>query len=306
MSFVENESDSRIISYEMRTVALIDILGFSDLVSRSTQNAAFLSKLYHALGIVEHQGRVWVAQAFTKPADSPEEKKAKIDAMDFRSHAFSDCIVLSQRGTFVVPLFISVAQLMMALMDLGVLVRGGISFGPLYHDTSVVFGPALIEAYQLENRCAKFPRILVSEPVFIASQEGIVFFADQGSHAVYRPCEFLRRDSDRLYHLDCLTTALISPSAVIGADNAELKVRLERIAELVREEFQQNPGAIDTRAKWGWFLEYFNDFVRIRTSHLSELAVSPIGCEDDAMDPVVTWDRLRGDYFRRGSKDPED
>lgn len=294
----DNQLDKSAISYEIRTIAFIDILGFYDLVSRSAQNAAFLKKLYNALKIVEYQGRVWVAQAFTNPKDSPEQKKAQIDAMDFRSHAFSDCIVLSQRGTFVVPLFISVAQLMMALMDLGVLVRGGISIGPLYHDTNVVFGPALIEAYKLESRSAKFPRILVSDHVYIASQDGIVYFHDQGNSAVYRPCEFLRRDSDRQYHLDCLTTALISPAAVIGSDNAELLVRLRKISSVVHEEFSKTSGTIDTKAKWGWFMEYFNDFVCIRTSHIPELALPPVVYEDDSMDPAFTWDSLRTNYYR--------
>jgi len=297
MNSSENQLDRSAVSYEIRTVAFIDILGFSDLVSRSVNDAVFLNKLYDAVKVVEYQGRIWVAQASISPNDSPEQKKVQIDAMDFRSHAFSDCIVLSQRGTFVVQLFISVAQLMMALMDLGVLVRGGISIGPLYHDTNIVFGPALIEAYKLESRSAKSPRVLVSEQVFIASQNGIVYFPDQGTSAVYRPCEFLRRDSDRQYHLDCLTTALISPAAVIGSDTVELGTRLERIAAVVRDGFKKDTGTIDTRAKWGWFMEYFNDFVRIRTSHIPDLTLSPIECEDDTMDPAYTWDELKTHYY---------
>jgi hypothetical protein len=282
----------------MRTVAFIDILGFSDLVSRSVQDTAFLGKLHSALRIVNHQGRAWAAQALAVPGE--EGTGAQIREMDFRSQAFSDCIVLSQRGTFGVPLFISVTQLVMALLDLGVLVRGGVAIGPLYHDASIVFGPALVEAYHLESRCAKFPRILVSESLFTASQEGIVFFPEQGTQAAYRPCEFLRRDSDRLYHVDCLTTALISPSAVIGADEAALGIRLKKIAALAREEFQRKPRVVDTTAKWGWFLDYFNDFARIRTSQLPDLAVAPIPISDDEMDPVVTWEHLRKEFFRRG------
>jgi len=234
---------------------------------------------------------------------SQEAVKAQLAALDFRSHAFSDCIVLSQRGAFVALLFISVAQLAMALLDLGVLVRGGVALGPLYHDGSVVFGPAIIEAYHLESRCAKFPRILVSESVFAASQEGLVAFPDQGPQAAYRPCEFLRRDSDRLYHLDCLTTALLSPPAVIGADDGELARRLRKIAALIREEFQGNPRALDIRAKWGWFLDYFNDFARVRTSHVPDLAVPPIGIDDDEMDPAATWDDLRRSFYRRGCEE---
>lgn len=287
-------------AYELRTVAFVDILGFSDLVVQSTQDAEFFNRLHQALRIVQHQGRTWAAQALTGRGDA-QEATAQLAAMDFRSQAFSDSIVLSQRGTFFVPLFLSVAQLVMALLDLGVLVRGGIALGLLHHDENIVFGPALIEAYHLESWCAKFPRIVTSEAVFDASQEGLVAFPDQGPQAAYRPCEFLRRDSDRLYHLDCLTTALLSPPAVIGADDAELGVRLKKISMLVREEFQRNQAAVDKRPKWGWFLNYFNDFARVRTSRLPELAVPPITLDDDEMDPAVTWDDLRKKFYRRES-----
>lgn len=42
-----------------------------------------------------------------------------------------------------------------------VLVRGGITSGELYVDGDVVFGPALVEAYLLEDKCAKDPRIII-------------------------------------------------------------------------------------------------------------------------------------------------
>ncbi len=306
MNTSENKSDKPSIKYEIRTVAFIDILGFSDLVARSLKDVSFLGKLHNALKIVEYQGRVWVAQAFKNPNNTSENNKPEIDAMDFRSHSFSDCIVLSQRGTFVVPLFLSVSQLMMALMDLGVLVRGGISIGPLYHDTNIVFGPALIEAYKLESRGAKSPRILVSGKVYIASQDGIVYFPDQGNSAVYRPCEFLKRDSDRQYHLDCLTTALISPQAVIGSDNVELLSRFKSISSVVRDGLIKSKDSIETQAKWGWFMEYFNEFVRIRTSHIPDISLEPINVEDDTMDPAYTWEKLRNNYYRNLKLDLDD
>jgi hypothetical protein len=254
MNTSDKEKNNQSINYEIRTVAFIDILGFSDLVARSLDDAEFLNKLHYALQIVKNQGRVWMAQAFKDSNNSSEQNKTAIDAMDFRSHTFSDCIVLSQQGSFIVPLFLSVSQLMMALMDLGVLVRGGISIGPLYHDNNIVFGPALIEAYRLESRVAKSPRILVSGKVHIASQNGIVYFPDQGSSAVYRPCEFLRRDSDRQYHLDCLTFALISPQVVIGSDQNELNLRLENISSIIRNGLIKSKGSIEKQVKWGWFL----------------------------------------------------
>ncbi len=34
--------------------------------------------------------------------------------------------------------------------------------GKLYHKNRVVFGPALVDAFELESKVAKFPRILIS------------------------------------------------------------------------------------------------------------------------------------------------
>jgi hypothetical protein len=286
-------------AYEVRTVAFIDILGFSALVARSVEDRNFLTNLYQAVRVVENQGRIWAALSLSSPGASVEQAGEILTAMDFRSHAFSDCLILSQRGAMVGPLFISVAQLAMALLNLGVLVRGGIAQGLLYHDPSVVFGPALIDAYYLESKCAKFPRILVSQGVCDASHKEILHIPSEGSQAVYFMCELLRRDADRLYHLDYLTSTLFSPSSVIGADTSQFLNLLKRTASLTVDEFNRPSQRLETKAKWGWFLDYFNDFVRVRTSHLPELAIEPLVLEDDEMDPVVTWDNLRRAFYRR-------
>lgn len=48
------------------------------------------------------------------------------------------------------------------LLQLGMLVRGGISRGGLVHSRRVLFGPGLISAYDLETTEAKSPRIILS------------------------------------------------------------------------------------------------------------------------------------------------
>jgi hypothetical protein len=279
-------------AYEHRTVAFVDILGFADLVRRSATDTSFLARLSQALRIVEFQGRAWAAQSASAGAGTTPEDT------DFRSQVFSDCIVLSQRGKMAAPMFISVAQLAMALLDLGVLVRGGITEGSLYHDDTIVFGPALIDAYHLESKAARFPRVLVSDEVIATSRQNLVKFTDRGPEGAYFASEFLRRDSDRLFHVDHLTTALLSPGSVIGADEPELRRRIQRAGAMALSEFSEAGRSTDVRAKWGWFLDYFNDFARIRTSHLSELKVEVLTTDDDEMDPVLTWEGMRAAYYR--------
>jgi hypothetical protein len=72
------------------------------------------------------------------------------------------------------------------------------------------------------------------------------------------------------------------------------------VADEVVQVRQQIP-TVDTRAKWGWFLDYFNEFVQVRTSHIPDVAVQPVAIEDDEMDPVATWNHLRSDLLRRRS-----
>lgn len=47
----------------------------------------------------------------------------------------------------------------------GWLVRGGITIGDFYIDDTIVWGPALLRAYELEDKLAIYPRIILDETV---------------------------------------------------------------------------------------------------------------------------------------------
>jgi hypothetical protein len=76
-------------------------------------------------------------------------------------------------------------------LRIGVLIRGGFSFGQLYHENGVVFGEAMVDAYQLESKHAIYPRVLVSNRII----ERLTGIPD-----AYRT--FLLQDADGRYHLN--------------------------------------------------------------------------------------------------------
>ena len=93
--------------------------------------------------------------------------------------AFSDNIVISMLAEEPIPQlsydleywnFINYMNTVQSYMitGIGILpIRGGITFGDLYHNKSeVLFGEALVDAYNLENSHAFYPRIVVN-PKFI-------------------------------------------------------------------------------------------------------------------------------------------
>ena len=76
-------------------------------------------------------------------------------------------------------------------LRIGVLVRGGFSFGQLYHENGVVFGEAMVDAHRLEEKHAVYPRVLVSDRI-IARLEGV----PEAERT------FLLKDTDGLWHLN--------------------------------------------------------------------------------------------------------
>lgn len=76
-------------------------------------------------------------------------------------------------------------------LRIGVLIRGGFSFGQLYHQNGVVFGEAMVEAYCLEHTKADAPRVLVSDRILERLQD--IPTADR---------TFLLQDADGLWHLN--------------------------------------------------------------------------------------------------------
>lgn len=97
---------------------------------------------------------------------------------------FTDSIVLAtpcetfdaEAEVGMATIHISEFQLILALN--GWLVRGGVSLGLLYIDDSVVFGPALVEAYDLESQQARDPRVILSPVVVDLVRRHLAYYAN--------------------------------------------------------------------------------------------------------------------------------
>lgn len=69
------------------------------------------------------------------------------------------------------------------------LIRGGISYGDFYieEEKDIIFGPALTQAYLLEEKSAKYPRIIVNKSTLDISEQDykhIVFRDDDAFYSV--------------------------------------------------------------------------------------------------------------------------
>ena len=145
-------------SFELRAVGFIDILGFKQLMDEAeASHAAFqrlagLRRVLDTFVLYDNAGVAATVPDFLKP----------------KYIFISDSIILSaplvhNRTNLADGLGIVVLktiQIAERIIELGHLVRGGVSIGNVWHDDRNIFGTGYINAYQTEQR-AIHPRVVL-------------------------------------------------------------------------------------------------------------------------------------------------
>lgn len=235
-----------------RAVAFLDILGMRELIRNPVSGNDFVHTFISTV-------RAIIAKEL-ELTDAEGRKlflSAWLEEPDITVTAISDSIVVStpldlpffeRKMTPVWGAFILlqvVFWLQRSLIQMGVLSRGGLSVGPLYHTTEIVVGEALIAAYETESALAIYPRAILGEsflevllnediPDVFAIKERVGGMVDQ--------------DHDGLYFVDYL-----------GIDPMEVENDwAERLHRVVAELTDRVPATTDLRArqKVSWALNY--------------------------------------------------
>jgi hypothetical protein len=161
--------------FQQRAVAFVDVLGFKDLISKVENDSSKRGPFFSLFTVLDNHAR------FSNQALSASVPDAVRPKYLFISDSIIFSVPLSHRtdeGKTYDGLSIVVAksiEISHKLLQMGFLVRGAISVGPVWHTDRNIFGSGYIEAWQLEQS-AGGPRILLSpaamghwEKVFHAS-----------------------------------------------------------------------------------------------------------------------------------------
>lgn len=215
--------------YEERVVAFIDILGFSSLIKNKKEG---IDKI---IEVVENMQRI------AKEVGAEDEPKYDF-YYDRQVSVFSDSIVISYKNVGPAEYYL-VRELMVLqtiLLYNDILVRGGVTIGGLYHKGSVVIGPALINAYEIESKVAIYPRIVFYE----TSQ-----------------CDWcmLSEDYDGIFFIDFLGNADEWAYYIEKSEGIEVNSCLTKIYDYINNI--NDTSDLRVNAKVNWLKKYINESI---------------------------------------------
>jgi len=240
--------------YEEQFTAFIDLLGFSQF-SKGTDEMTRLKVLAFLISLTSLRGEFDIksttegsgTQTYLKPAVStfsdhivisyPLDKIAANTGSDESMTALHVLHNFNQLLTRIAS----------AALSIGFLIRGGATIGKLHHSGGVVFGEALVEAYQIESRTSVYPRVVLSSKIY--GREAWMKF---GGIAI-------RKGNDGLYFFDHFSTLVLS-SALPGEKWQENMIAwFEHVVALTSENLRslEEQGKLTELSKWAWFAHEF-------------------------------------------------
>jgi hypothetical protein len=231
--------------YQDSIVAWIDILGWSDLL-RQAKDEAKVARVAQVVRCLE---------ALSKKSRERREEFARRGfhgAANTRFSYFSDTVVLScpvakaESGWMIWE----VQLLCAVLLHWGQYSRGAIVRGHLHHTETLLYGPAIVDAHEIERDVAKYPRLVVTPEAapFVVS-------ATDPSKPDEPTDPQWSIDADGLRFLE------IFRARRDGRRLKDYQADARRAREIVREDLARvttsNPN-LKLQAKFGWMLGYLD------------------------------------------------
>jgi hypothetical protein len=230
-------------------VVFIDFLGFRNVLNNKgkMRNLLMILKALQASKsnfqinkkvIDERLGSIELQAAISSFSDNvvisyPLEQMYTDDGLNENTVPY---IVMDHARAFV-------AQIATVAFTLGLLIRGGITIGKLYHHEGVVFGQGLVDAYRLESQVAVYPRVVLSSAM--------------SRNAAWRTEDrrMVKRDFDGVYYLDYLHPMIMAFSPEGMNWLRDLGKRMEFVQDRIQQTILklESGGQLREAAKWGWF-----------------------------------------------------
>lgn len=147
------------MNYENRVTIFIDILGFKEIIKGTVDS--------EGNGVeekIDFLNRTMLSMREILNIDKPDEHFAKSKQIT----QFSDSIVISFNANEESEIYFTLTEIKNLIINLAlsnIICRGGIAYGKLIHNDKVLFGPAMVEAYETESKAAMYPRVVLDSTI---------------------------------------------------------------------------------------------------------------------------------------------
>ena len=262
--------------YEECIVTFIDILGFRNLIDRSS--AADIRKIL----------RIFRKHAEPYDDDDKTDSHERRPISQVKMEIVSDAIVRARtihtdyRDGALFHELLDLVHIQSLCLNEGILLRGALTIDYVHVGTNLegpVFGPGLVSAYRMEEREAVYPRIIIDEAVTRRLPNDKALWKD--GHSKAQETRYVRdlveTDEAGLAFVDYLRAIQTEVE-----DYAEYLEFLDRHAELIRQGLATRLPR-EVRRKYAWLRNYHNRQVQ------SEMGASNL----DDMQPELDGATLR-------------
>lgn len=237
--------------YERRAVLFLDILGFKKLID-------------------DHQEDL-ILSALEMPKEL-QEKYPFNGKTEMQISAFSDSIVISeviQENHIGINRLVNYAgYVWWKFLAKGVLARGGIAVGDLYHKNGILFGPAMNEAYKLESELAIYPRIVLSHESQQCLFNELKEEYKENALMLAVTLDIMRRDFDGVTYIHTLGISGATPPEILPEKELDpvTQSRSYISTEINAAKWgavdvflnQGRPSELRAKAKHDWLENYLN------------------------------------------------
>jgi hypothetical protein len=223
--------------------AFLDVLGFSERIRQSFKNGKGdeLLQEFHAL---------------LKRQINAIEKDTNESLLYFRS--LTDNIILAHpqfsddlESEFAFILW-SISEYQFAMAQHGFFIRGGLSIGPLFVDGNSVYGPALVQAYELESKFAVNPIVILCDDVKQLVLSHLRYYGNKQQSPQNRTVLI---NADGRFFINYLAECYLDDGSE-EIDWGALHIHKERVEAALTE----HRASLAIFAKFSWLAAYHNYF----------------------------------------------
>lgn len=258
--------------YRIRYVAFLDLLGFKNITNE--QDCAFIKAFFNDIELIKF--------SFDAPMGTNVFGRDLVEDAEFT--IMSDSIVIATENSYAGLAYLlflcsTIQSRLLTSPAHSLLLRGGISYGNYYKLKNLSFGPAMTEAYLLENQ-ANSPRVIIDPKIIekmvtdgVLGRKGIDRYLSDSDHFTTMIELFLTTFGDAFYFVDYFNTMellRLSQSKSLGNN------LIENIQHTIRNG--ANIGNEHVRQKYTWLRSFYNE--KMRNSFFPNMAEYIIDSEE--------------------------